>query len=384
MAKPGAPGDKRKFSMSESCGETLADLRVKLDQARHYLRIDELCLRKVELEESAGSPELWSDPDRARALTQELASINDDLNTYDRLNGELEDAETLWTLAQEEDDASTLAEAGEAAKSLQSRCEALELRALFSGEYDERDAACQIQSGEGGTDSMDWASMLLRMYSRWAERRGFVFEVESVQAGGEAGITSAEFIVRGRRAYGLMRSEHGIHRLVRISPFNKEGKRHTAFSSLKVVPIFPEVDSQVHIDEADLRIDTYRSSGAGGQHVNVTDSAVRVTHLPTGIVTSSQAQRSQHQNKERAMQMLAAKLLDLERRKREEEMADITGSAQKIGFGSQIRSYVLQPFQLVKDLRSDYSTSNVEATLDGDIEEFMLAYLQWQRGGSVT
>ena len=365
--------------MNETYDDELADLRLRLEQSERYLKVETLRARRAELESQTGDPALWDDPDRARSLTGELASVNDDLNAFERLSRDLEDAETLWTLAQEEDDASAQAETGEAVKALTERFEALELRTLLSGEYDDRDAVCQIQSGEGGTDSMDWASMLLRMYSRWAERRGFRFEVESIQEGSEAGITSAEFIVRGRLAYGLMRSEHGIHRLVRISPFNKEGKRHTAFSSLKVVPIFPEVDSQVQIDENDLRIDTYRSSGAGGQHVNVTDSAVRITHLPTGIVTSSQAQRSQHQNRERAMQMLAAKLVDLERRKRSEEMAEIAGSAQRIGFGSQIRSYVLQPFQLVKDLRSDYSTSNVDAVLDGDIEGFMTAYLQWQR-----
>ena len=365
--------------MNETYDDELADLRRRLEQSQRYLKVEELKVRRSELETQTSSPALWDDPERARTLTQELSSVNDDLNALERLGRELDDAETLWALAQEEDDASTLAETGEAVRALTERFEALEFRTLLSGEYDERDAVCQIQSGEGGTDSMDWASMLLRMYSRWAERRGFGFEMESIQEGNEAGITSAEFIVRGRLAYGLMRSEHGIHRLVRISPFNKEGKRHTAFSSLKVVPIFPEVDSQVQIDESDLRIDTYRSSGAGGQHVNVTDSAVRITHLPTGIVTSSQAQRSQHQNRERAMQMLAAKLVDLERRKRSEEVAEIAGSAQRIGFGSQIRSYVLQPFQLVKDLRSNHSTSNVDAVLDGDIEDFMAAYLQWQR-----
>ncbi len=365
--------------MNENLDDALADLRKRLEQSHRYLRVDALRARKSELEQKTSAPSLWEDPDRARRLTQELASINDDLGDYERLSGELDDAEVLFTLALEEEDAATLVETAVSVKALTDDFESLELRALFSGEYDERDAVCQIQSGEGGTDSMDWASMLLRMYGRWAERRGFDFEVESIQEGGEAGINSAEFIVRGRYAYGLMRSEHGIHRLVRISPFNKEGKRHTAFSSVKVVPIFPEVTSQVEIEESDIRVDTYRSSGAGGQHVNVTDSAVRITHLPTGIVTSSQAQRSQHQNRERAMEMLSAKLLDLERRKREEEMAEIAGSAKRIGFGSQIRSYVLQPFQLVKDLRSNHSTSSVDAMLDGDVEHFMAAFLQWQK-----
>ena len=221
--------------------------------------------------------------------------------------------------------------------------------------------------------------MLVRMYTRWAERRGFSVQVESWQEGTEAGISSAEFMIKGRHAFGLLQSEHGVHRLVRISPFNKESKRQTAFASMQVVPFFEEVTNEVDIDETELRIDTFRSSGAGGQHVNVTDSAVRITHLPTGLVTACQNERSQHQNKDRAMQMLAAKLLDLERKKREDELAEIAGEAKNVGFGSQIRSYVLQPYQMVKDLRSEYESGNVDAILDGDVEQFMEAWLQWSR-----
>ena len=217
------------------------------------------------------------------------------------------------------------------------------------------------------------------MYIRWAERQGFTIEIVSLREGQEAGITSAEFLVRGRYAYGNLQSEHGIHRLVRISPFNKEGKRHTAFSGMNVVPFFEDIRNEVEIDEADLRIDTYRSSGAGGQHVNVTDSAVRITHLPTGIVTSCQNERSQHQNKEQAMEMLAARLLDLERRRQREEIAEIAGEAKRVGFGSQIRSYVMHPFQMVKDLRSAEETSNFDYVLDGGIDNFVEAFLRWQR-----
>ena len=371
--------------MTEDFADDLAELHRRLDQSEQYLGIAGRRARRPALEAEAARPELWDEPDRARRVAQELAAVNDDIATYERLAARLDDADTLWQLATELEDDSVLGEIGEAVGSLRVDFDALELRSLLAGTYDERDAVCSIQSGEGGTDSQDWASMLLRMYGRWAERRGFSFEVESVTEGKEAGITSAEFSVRGRHAYGLLRSEHGIHRLVRISPFNKEGKRQTAFSSVKVVPFFPEMAKEIEIDAvAELRIDTYRSSGAGGQHVNVTDSAVRITHLPTGLVTSSQAQRSQHQNRERAMQMLAAKLLDLERQKRTDEVAEIAGAAQRMGFGSQIRSYVLYPYQMVKDLRTEHSTSNTDAVLDGDIDDFVAAYLRWRRAQEVS
>jgi len=259
--------------------------------------------------------------------------------------------------------------------------DALELRSLFSGEYDAGDAVCHLQSGAGGTDAQDWAEMMLRMYARWAEKRGFSLEPVSSSEGTEAGISSAEFIVRGRYAYGLLQGERGVHRLVRISPFNKEAKRQTAFASLHVVPFVEDVSAEIEIDEGDLRIDTYRSSGAGGQHVNVTDSAVRITHLPTGLVTSCQNERSQHQNKDRAMQMLAAKLLDLERQKRRDELDAVSGEQRGVDFGSQIRSYVLQPYQMAKDLRTSHEVGDVERVLDGDLDGFMEAYLRWARAG---
>ena len=361
----------------------LTDLRQRVEEAAGYLRISDLRIRRAELEEEAGKPDLWDDINAARSVTKELADITDDINAYDSLKAALEEAETLSELAEDEEDETSRRELeqelAEASAALTAELDHLELRSLLSGEYDERDAVCQIQSGEGGTDAQDWAEMLLRMYTRWAERQGFETEIVSVREGQEAGITSAEFLVRGRYAYGHLQSEHGIHRLVRISPFNKEGKRHTAFSGMNVVPFFEDIQNEVEIDEADLRIDTYRSSGAGGQHVNVTDSAVRITHLPTGIVTSCQNERSQHQNKEQAMDMLAARLLDLERRRQREEIAEIAGEAKKVGFGSQIRSYVMHPFQLVKDLRSAEETSNFDYVLDGGIDNFVEAYLRWQR-----
>jgi peptide chain release factor 2 len=238
---------------------------------------------------------------------------------------------------------------------------------------------CEVHSGAGGTDAQDWAEMLLRMYLRWAERRGFTVELEEVTAGQEAGITSATLIVRGRYAYGLLVGEKGVHRLVRISPFDAQARRHTAFASFEAVPFLEEASEEVEIDEKDLRIDTYRSSGAGGQHVNVTDSAVRITHLPTGIVVSCQNQRSQHQNKDVAMKILAAKLAERARQERRAELDAIAGEQREVTWGSQIRSYVLQPYQMVKDLRTSHESGNVTAVLDGDLDGFMEAYLRWRK-----
>ncbi len=365
--------------MAHDFSDDLKRLRVRLAEAEAYLQVDAQRDRRRQLEAESSRPDLWDDAERARALTTELSAVNDDLDLFDRLAAEISDAEVLNELAVEEDDEATAAEVSEATGALWARFDQLELRALFTGEFDERDAVCQIKSGEGGTDSQDWAEMLLRMYRRWAERRGFDLEITAASAGTEAGYSSVDFLLKGRHAYGWMRSEHGVHRLVRISPFNNEGKRQTAFTAVEVAPFFEDLADEVVIDDKDLRVDTYRSSGAGGQHVNVTDSAVRVTHLPTGIVTSCQNERSQHQNKERAMQMLAAKLADMERKRRDDEIAGIKGEQRNVGFGSQIRSYVMQPYQMVKDLRSSHSTANLEAVLAGDLDPFMEAWLQWNR-----
>ncbi len=359
--------------------DDLAGLRKRLGEAALYLRVSELRARRPELEAEASKPDLWDDQDQARAVTAELAAVNDDLELYDGLVRQLEDAETLFELAREEGDASFEPEISAGVTELARLLDSLELRSLFSGTYDDHDALCEVHAGEGGTDAQDWANMLLRMYVRWSERRGFTLELDEVTPGQEAGIGSATFIVKGRFAYGLLQAERGVHRLVRISPFNAQGKRQTAFAALGVVPMLRESEAEVDIDEKDLRIDTYRSSGAGGQHVNVTDSAVRITHLPTGIVVSCQNERSQHQNKERAMQILRAKLADLERQRREERMARLAGEQQRVGFGSQIRSYVLHPYQLVKDLRTEQETGNVDAVLDGDLDQFIEAWLRDKR-----
>ncbi|MEC8070521.1 MAG: peptide chain release factor 2 [Actinomycetota bacterium] len=359
--------------------DQISAIAARLDEAFGYLRIDELKMRQPQLEAEASRPDLWDDQEKARKVTSELSAVNEDLELYDRLQGEVDDLETLHMMAREENDESLEPEIAEQAASLEAVLDELEMRSLFTGEFDERDAVCQIKSGEGGTDAQDWAEMLMRMYNRWADKRGFDIEILAVSEGTEAGLSNVEFVLKGRHAYGLMQAEHGVHRLVRISPFNNEGKRQTAFSAVQVAPFFEEVSEEIEIDEKDLRIDTYRSSGAGGQHVNVTDSAVRITHLPTGLVTACQNERSQHQNKDRAMKMMAAKLLDLERKKREEEIAGITGEQQNVGFGSQIRSYVMQPYQMVKDLRSEHETAQVDSVLGGDIEPFMEAWLRWTR-----
>ena len=360
----------------------LTALRNRLDEATVYLRIAEQEERRTALEAEMADPELWNDQDRGRRVQKDLAAVIEDLDLHADLTEGIEDAETLVEMAAEAGDNSLEPEISEAVESLSGRFDDLELRSLFSGQYDAGDAVCHIQSGAGGTDAQDWAEILLRMYTRWADHRGFQLQVESISEGTEAGISSVEFVVRGRYAFGLLQAERGVHRLVRISPFNKEAKRQTAFASLQVVPFFDEMVDEVDIDESDLRIDTYRSSGAGGQHVNVTDSAVRITHLPTGIVTSCQNERSQHQNKDKAMQMLAARLLDLERQKRDAEIASIGGEKLVVDFGSQIRSYVLQPYQMVKDLRTEHEVGDVASVLDGDLDGFMESYLRWSRSNA--
>ena len=361
-------------------GEVLASLRTRLDAARAYLRLDDSIARLAVLEKSIAEPDLWSDADQARKVTSEYGRVRDDVDSLRSLDSRLDDAEALYAMALDEGELVELeGELEETADVVAKALDELELRSLFSGEHDERDAVAEIHAGAGGTDAQDWAEMMLRMYLRWAERRGFTVEVDEVSEGGEAGILSATFIVRGRYAYGLLAAERGVHRLVRMSPFDSQHRRQTSFASLDVAPFLDDLSDEVEIDEKDLRIDTYRSSGAGGQHVNVTDSAVRITHLPTGIVTSCQNERSQHQNKAKALQILAAKLAELQRAERRKELEDISGPLSDVAWGSQIRSYVLAPYQLVKDLRSGYETGNVEAVLDGDLDDFMIAFLRFRR-----
>jgi peptide chain release factor 2 len=360
--------------------EDLAELRRRVADARSYLHIDVAVTRVTELERLASKPDLWDDPDAARSVTTELARLKDDIDLVSGLERRLADVDTLYELGREEGDDSVEAEVVEEMRRLASELDRLEMRALFTGEHDERDAICEVHSGAGGTDAADWAQMLLRMYTRWAERRGFEVEIDEVQPGTEAGISSATFVVKGRYAYGMLSGERGVHRLIRISPFDAQARRQTAFASFDCVPAL-DVTEEPEIDVNDLRIDTYRSSGAGGQHVNVTDSAVRITHLPTGIVVSCQNERSQAQNKARAMQILAARLAERMREERAQELAQLSGEKREVAFGNQIRTYTLAPYRLVKDERTRHETGNVDAVLDGDLDDFIEAYLQWRRRG---
>ncbi|HYL50448.1 MAG TPA: peptide chain release factor 2 [Acidimicrobiia bacterium] len=363
--------------------EDLADVARRVADARGYLRIDEARKRLAELEEQASAPDLWNDTEHARKVTSELARVRTDVELYDVLESRLSDVQTLFDLAREEEDDSVEHEIADGVARLRADLEKLELRALFSDEHDERDAICEVHSGAGGTDAQDWTQMLLRMFTRWAQTRGFDVELDEIQEGQEAGITSATFIVKGRYAYGLLQGERGVHRLIRISPFDANARRQTAFASLDCVPALEQAE-EPEIDPNDLRIDTYRSSGAGGQHVNVTDSAVRITHVPTGIVVSCQNERSQLQNRAKAMQILAARLAQRQREERRKEMEALSGEKRDVAFGSQIRTYTLAPYQLVKDERTRYETGNVQAVLDGDLDAFIEAYLHWRRQGETS
>jgi peptide chain release factor 2 len=333
------------------------------------------------LELDAARPDLWEDRERAEKLLREKSSLERDLAQVDRLAVMLDDVEVLLELADEADDASTRAEAaGKLAEVEQELAEA-ELRCLLGGEHDASNAIVSINSGAGGTDAADWAEMLLRMYLRWAERRHFESEILDIQSGDEAGLRSVTVTLSGAYAYGHLKAEEGVHRLVRISPFDAQHRRHTAFAS---VSVFPELDDSIEIDldEKDLRVDTYRASGAGGQHVNKTDSAVRMTHEPTGIVVQCQSERSQHKNRGQAMKVLRARLYQRARIEQEQKLAEMRGEKAEIGFGSQIRSYTLHPAQRVKDHRTSTEAGNAEGVLDGDLDRFIRATLLWNSASS--
>ena len=363
---------------------TLEELETRWAAARDYLKIDDRRARVAELTTLAGDPHLWDDPDHARSVTTELGRLNADLADFDELRTRLDDCGVLAEFAREaisagESDLSLIDELGSTVAEVARVLAELETRSLLNGPYDENDALVELHAGAGGTDAQDWTEMLLRMYVRWAERRGFGVEVDEATEGQEAGLLSATFIVKGRFAYGWLSAERGVHRLVRMSPFDSQARRQTSFASLEVTPLLADDAGEVEIDEKDLRIDTFRSSGAGGQHVNKTDSAIRITHLPTGIVVSCQNERSQHQNRARAMQILEAKLAERARAQRRAEMDMLTGERSDNAWGSQIRSYVQAPYQMVKDHRTDHETGNVDAVLDGDLDAFMEAELRRQR-----
>jgi len=357
----------------------LADLRSRLSEAEGYLGLEQMRERHTELSGEVSRPDLWDDPDTARAVSTELGRLTDDISMLEDLESRQSDTEVLYDLMVEEGDDSVEPELVASVDDLQRRMGDLELRSLFSGDHDEKDAILELHAGSGGTDAQDWCEMLLRMYLRWAERRGFGAEVDEVTEGQEAGLLSATVIVKGRFAYGLLSAERGVHRLVRMSPFDAQHRRQTSFATVSVTPFLEDAAGEIDIDEKDLRIDTYRSSGAGGQHVNKTDSAVRITHLPTGLVVSCQNERSQHQNKARALQILAAKLADIQAEERRAELDSLSGPKLDVTWGSQIRSYVMAPYRMVKDHRTEFETGNVDAVLDGDLDEFIEAELRRRR-----
>jgi peptide chain release factor 2 len=360
----------------------LKDLRRRLDEARAYLNIDSGRARLAELEVEISKPDLWDDQDRAKKVNAEYANLRSDIEEFDGLAREVDDVEVLHELAREEGDESQEPEIEAMVETLAKRFAGLELRSLFTGPHDEGDAIVQINAKDGGVDAQDWAEMLLRMFTRWAERRGFTMEIDDVSEGTEAGILSAEFTIRGRYAYGLMTAERGTHRLVRISPFDNQGRRQTSFAAVQVWPDMEDPD--VDINDADVRMEVFRASGAGGQHVNKTSSAVRFIHVPTGLVASSQEERSQLQNRAKAMARLKSMIAAKAEEERAAELERIAGRQAQVGWGSQIRSYVLQPYQMVKDLRSGVETGNVAAVLDGDLDAFMEGYLQWKRSGAAA
>lgn len=360
--------------MLEDLKPILNDLGEKLDQMRISLEIPAKEEKIAELEYKMGEPSFWDDAAAAQKLNQELADLKGGVDTYRDLMAKYEDAETLYEMGIEENDASMEVDIRAELTLISEGLETLQLEVLLSGEYDANDAILTLHAGAGGTEAQDWTQMLLRMYGRWAERHGFTVDTADLQPGDEAGVKSATLFIKGHNAYGFLKSEKGVHRLVRISPFDSQARRHTSFSACDVMP---EIDDavEVPINMDDVRVDYFRASGAGGQHINKTSSAVRMTHEPTGIVVQCQNERSQLQNKEQCLKMLRAKLFELEQEKKEEEIAKLEGVQQKIEWGSQIRSYVFQPYTMVKDVRTNAETGNVQAVMDGDIDPFIRAYL---------
>ncbi|NNN22122.1 MAG: peptide chain release factor 2 [Acidimicrobiales bacterium] len=356
----------------------MEDLDRRATLAKRFLGYSEAKKRLELLEVEIARSDLWDDLETAKSITTEYNATRDDIEIVDNLFRQIADANVYIELIKEEGGELLVDELSKITHQLNSQLQNLEIRSLLSGEHDEQDAVAEIHAGAGGTDAQDWAEMMLRMYQRWAERRGFDFEIDEITEGSQAGILSVTFIIRGRFAYGLLSTERGVHRMVRMSPFDSAHRRHTSFASFDVIPLLDD-PGEVSIDESELRIDTYRSSGAGGQHVNKTDSAVRITHLPTGIAVACQNERSQHQNKAKAMQILASKLAELERVQHQEKLNAISGPQSEVAWGSQIRSYVLAPYQLVKDLRTSFEVGNVAGVLDGDLDPLIESFLSWRR-----
>ena len=354
----------------------LIGYRKEMEELADVLSIKASKERIAELNEETAKDGFWDDLENSQKVLQETKSLERKIEKFNKLNGQLEDVITLIELSIEEDDESSVEEIKAEAEDFRKKLEEEKLSTLLTGEYDNSNAILTFHAGAGGTESCDWANMLWRMYQRWADKRGYTTELLDFLEGDEAGMKSVTMQISGLNAYGHLKSEHGVHRLVRISPFNAAGKRQTSFASIDVMPEIEE-DTGIEIDESDLRIDTYRSSGAGGQHVNKTSSAIRITHLPTGIVVQCQNERSQHMNKDKAMKMLKSKLYLLTQQENLQKESGIRGEVKEIGWGSQIRSYVMQPYTMVKDHRTNEETGNVGNVLDGNIDPFINAYLKW-------
>ncbi|MEW6059170.1 MAG: peptide chain release factor 2 [Actinomycetota bacterium] len=361
--------------------ERVADLSKRIASAKEFFDVDAKRAQAAELGRQAADPSLWDDPARGQELTTRLSRLRADIERYESLQRRLADARAMDELLEGEHDPDLAKELELTVGGLEAEMEKLELTTLLGGEYDRNDAVATLHAGAGGTESQDWAEMLLRMYLRWAERQSYKVELDEMLYGEEAGIKSATFIVHGTNAYGLLSAERGVHRLVRISPFDTAKRRHTSFASLDVIPLLGESEEEdIEIDEKDLRIDVFRSTGPGGQSVNTTDSAVRITHLPSQIVVACQNERSQMQNKAVAMRILKARLAELERRKLERKLEDLRGERRGIDFGSQIRSYVLAPYRLVKDHRTNVDIGDVDRVLDGDLDSLIEAELRRRAG----
>ena len=352
----------------------LTEVRRRVDEASVYLKVEASRVRISELEVEVARHE------NAKKVNSEYSNLKSDLDEFASLAGSVEDLEVLHEMAREIDDESQEPDLERGISQARTKLDALELRSLFTGVHDEANAIVQINAKDGGVDAQDWSEMLLRMFVRWAERKGFEIEIGDVSEGTEAGILSADFTVRGRYAYGLLTSERGTHRLVRISPFDNQGRRQTSFANVQIWPVLEEVD--VEINEADIRMEVFRASGAGGQHVNKTSSAVRLIHEPTGLVASSQQERSQLQNRENALKRLKTMVASRIEEERENELRSIGGKQAQVGWGSQIRSYVMQPYQMVKDVRTEIESGNIAGVLDGDLDSFMEGFLRWRRANS--